>query len=100
MEVLKPFPARMLYQTGVVLLFLVVIGLLYVVAWAVISPIQSGIASAMAQFDVTNSTHANYELADAFMVNLWIYLLVICCLALLYWVYIYGQRRYGTGGFY
>jgi len=90
---IQPHPTRALYVTAVVLVCLFVMGFLWLIQYAVISPLRAGIVSSMSQYDVTNSTYQNFELADAFMLNLWTYFLVIVVLGLLYWVWHYSQRR-------
>lgn len=54
---------------------------------------RAGILSHMTQYDTANSTYSTFELADTFMSNLWLYLLVIAIFGLLYWVFIYSQRK-------
>ena len=57
-----------------------------------ITQVQAAIASTMEAYN-NDPTYASYELADTFMGNLWTYLLVIMVLGLLYWAWIYSQRK-------
>jgi len=84
---------RVLYVYAVVLVTLFVMAFLWLVLYAVVVPLQAGINSIMAQYDVANSSYQSYELANTFMTNLWAYLLVLVVLGLAYWIYIYSQRR-------
>ena len=88
-----PKPARILYTFSVIIVALFVMGFLFTVLYAVIVPLRAAITSTMSQYDVANSTYTNFELADVFMNNLWVYLLVFVVLVLLYWVYHYSQRK-------
>lgn len=96
---LKPQPTRTLYVSAVILVSLFVMAFLWFALYAAMSPIQSAIASTMSQYDVANSTHANYTLAETFMTNLWAYFLVIFVFGLLYWVWIYSQRKGAMMGY-
>lgn len=88
-----PRPARILYIYAVLIVALFVMGFLWIVLYACIQPIQAGIASQMVQYDVNGSSYPHYQLADAFMSNLWTLFLVIVVFGLLYWVFIYAQRK-------
>jgi len=67
-------------------------GFLYFALYIPISQIQTSIANVMSGYS-GDSTYASYQLADIFMQNLWTYLLVIMVLGLLYWAWIYSQRK-------
>lgn len=90
---LKPQPTRILYVVSVVLACLFILGFLWFCLYACMSQIQSAVASTMSQYDIANTTYANYELADTFFQNIWAYMLVIIVLGVAYWVYIYSQRK-------
>lgn len=90
---IRPQPTRILYVASVVIATLFIMGFLWFCLYACMSQIQSAVASSMSQYDVANTTYANFELADTFMTNLWSYLLVIVMLGLGYWVYIYSSRK-------
>lgn len=90
---IKPHPTRILYVAAVVIVSLFIMGFLWFFLYAVITPVQTAVASNMVQYDIANTTYTNYELADTFMTNLWQYFLVIFVLAIAYWVYIYSQRK-------
>ena len=86
-------PFQVLYQTAVVLVTLFLMAFLWFGLYACINSIRTGIMVTMAQYDVENSTYPNFVLADTFMSNLWTFFLVIVVMALLYWTYIYSQRK-------
>ena len=88
-----PKPTRILYVYAVILVTLFVIGLLWLVLYSVVVPFQAAIGSSMSQYDVANSSYSAFELADTFMSNLWVYLLVLVVIGLSYWIYIYTQHR-------
>jgi len=64
-----------------------------------VSQIQSAVATAMSGYS-GDATYASYELADTFMMNFWTYLLVIAFVGLLYWAWIYSQRKSAQYGGY
>jgi hypothetical protein len=61
--------------------------------YAALSPLRTAIQGVMSQYNVNNSTYPSFELADTFMANLWTYLLMLFCFGLLFWVWIYSQRK-------
>jgi len=77
----------------VIIVALFIMGFLFTIMYAVIVPLRAAISSTMNQYDVANSTYTNFTLADTFMNNLWAYFLVFVVLVLLYWVYLYSQRK-------
>lgn len=89
----RPRPFRVLYILSVVLVTLFVMAFIWFGLYAVMNPVRAGILSTMSQYDVENSTYQSFELADTFMSNLWTYILVIVVFALLYWVWVYSQRK-------
>lgn len=89
-----------MYIYLVALVGLFIMGFLWVLIYAVMVPVQSAVQSQMSQFDVTNSTHEAYELAEIFMSNIIQFLLVFATLILLYWCWLYAQRKSIGGGFY
>lgn len=93
LPLIRPQPTRIIYVFGVLIVSLFIMGFLWFIMYAVITPIQASIATSMSPYDVANSTYANYELADTFMTNLWAYMLVFVVFILLYWVYLYSQRK-------
>lgn len=97
---LRPQPTRILYVVSVVIVGLFLMGFLWTVIYAVIAPVHAGISASMAQYDVENSTYASFEFAVAFMFNLFTFLLVIFVLGLLYWVWLYSQRKNIGGAMY
>ena len=86
-------PFRILYQTAVVLVTLFLMAFLWFALYVAIHAVRTGVMATMNQYDVTNSTYPNFVLADTFMSNLWNFFLVIVVLGLLYWSYIYAQRK-------
>ena len=58
-----------------------------------IQSVRTGILASLVQYDVENSTYPNFVLADTFMSNIWTFFLVIVVMGLLYWVWIYSQRK-------
>lgn len=86
-------PFRVLYVSAVILVTLFLMAFLWFGLYAVIHSLRAGIVASMTQYDVENSTYPNFVLADTFMINLWGFFLVIVVMALLYWVYIYSQRK-------
>lgn len=88
-----PRPFRILYQTSVVLVCLFIMAFLWFGLYTAIDAIRTGIMATMSQYDVAGSTYPNFVSADTFMSNLWTFFLVIVTFALLYWVYIYSQRK-------
>lgn len=100
---IQPRPTRQIYTYGVVLLGLFLFAFLWFIMWAVFDPVRASITSIMSQYDVANSTYQSFELADTFMNNLWLYMLVLATFILLIWVFHYSQRRnvpmvYATNG--
>jgi len=83
----------MLYVSAVVIVALFLMGFLWFGLYAVMEPLRAGIVNAMSQYDVENSTYPSFVLADAFVSNLWSFFLVIVVFILLYWVWIYSQRK-------
>lgn len=81
------------YQTGVIIVTLFIMGFLFVVQFAVVDPLRTAIATDMTKYDVVNSTYPNFVLADTFMYNIWLYLLVFVVMILAYWLYVYSQRK-------
>lgn len=86
-------PFQILYQTAVVLVALFLMAFLWFGLYACITSVRAGIIGTMTQYDTANSTYPSFVLADTFMSNLWAYFLVIAVLGLLYWVFIYSQRK-------
>jgi len=86
-------PFRVLYITSVVLVTLFIMAFLWFGLYAAINSVRTGVLATMDQYDVSNSTHPNFVLADTFMSNLWVFFLVIVVLGLLYWVYLTAQRK-------
>ena len=93
LPITQPPQTRILYVVSVIIVFLFVMGFLWLIMYAVVTPIQAGIAAAMTPYDVANSTYDSFELADTFLTNLWQYFLMIAAFGLAYWVWIYTQRR-------
>lgn len=91
---LYPKPVRVLYQMGVTIVFLFVLAFLWFLFYAVVTPLQTAIATSMTPFDVSNSTYPAYELANTFIENLWGYFLAVAIIGgLATWLYIYAQRK-------
>lgn len=85
-------PVRALYVVGVVVVFLFLMGFLWFICYAVLSPLRlAAMGQAVQYYEV--DTFDNLLLADTFMTNLWTYFLVIAVVGLLYWVWIYSQRH-------
>ncbi len=96
-----PYPqTRILYVFGVALVFLFLFGFLWVVMYNVFVPLQTSVLSSMSQYDVANTSYAAFEVADVFLTNLWTYFLILGVLALLYWVWVYSQRKNVQGRYY
>ena len=87
------YPTQILYVSSVVIVTLFVMAFLWLALFSAISPLRTSIAANMAQYDVENTTYASFELAEAFMNNVWIYFLVVVVFGLLYWCFIYSQRK-------
>jgi len=96
---LKPqLPVKIMYQVAVVFVGLFVMALLWYGLINCILPLSTGIATNMEQFENMTS-YPNFELANTFMLNLWLFLLVIVGIALLYWSWLYGQRAHVERGY-
>jgi type II secretory pathway component PulF len=91
-------PTRIMYQVAVVFVGLFVMGLLWYGLISCIIPLSTGISSNMEQFE-NSTTYSSYELANTFMLNLWLFLLVIVSIGLLYWSWLYGQRAHAERGY-
>lgn len=88
-----PNRTRILYTFAVVIVTLFVMAFIWFIMYAVVMPTRAAILTNMAQYDTANSTYSSFELADAFVNNLWAFFLVILVFGVLYWVYIYSQRK-------
>jgi divalent metal cation (Fe/Co/Zn/Cd) transporter len=85
-------PIRALYIIGVFFVGIFLLGFIWFVLYYAWYGIQGAIAQHMTSY-YTDSTYATFELAHQFMINLWQYMLVIVFFILLYWMYIYSQRK-------
>ena len=94
MPLVSPYhPFHVLYQTAVVLVALFLMAFLWFGLYAGINSIRTGIMATMTQYDTADSTYSNFALADTFMSNLWQFFLVIVVVGLIYWAFIYAQRK-------
>ncbi len=87
-------------KRGVLYLYMVIILSLFACAfiWYVmgvcIQAVQEGTAASMASDKwVSNETYATFTLANTFVDNFWVYFLVLFVLGLLYYGYIFSQRK-------
>lgn len=80
-----------IYATIIVALFLG--AFFWFIFWVGVINVRAAVLSQMEQYDVANSTHSTFELADTFMNNFWTYLLVLFVFGLMYWLYHYAQRK-------
>lgn len=90
---LNPKPCRVLYIYAVVVVALFLMAFMWLIFYASISQIRGAITSTMIQYDTNGSAYGSFELADAFMSNLWAFFLVVVFFGLLLWVYHYAQRK-------
>jgi len=81
-----------MYQYAVVFVGLFILAGLWYALYSVIVPLRGAIGSTMEQFENMTS-YPSFVLADAFMANIWYFLLAIIGIGLLYWSWVYGQRK-------
>jgi len=86
-------PVRVLYVSAVVLVSLFIMAFLWFGLYSVMDGINTAAVASITQYDTENSTYSQFTLANTFMTNLWLFFLVIVVFGLLYWVWIYSQRK-------
>lgn len=94
MSALRKNRSGILYILVTIGLFLFIIGFVWFVAWAVIVPIDNAISPVAESFH--NESWGLYEefgYAQTFMTNFWLYLLALAFFGLVFFVYMYSQRR-------
>lgn len=85
-------PTRVMYVYAVIIATLFVMGFFWFMFYAGVSLTRASVSNVMVQYN-NNDTYTAFEYADTFMANIWGFFLVIMVLGLLYWAYIYSQRR-------
>jgi len=85
-------PVRVLYVYGVIAVALILCVFLWFIGYYVFYNLQPAMGVFMHQFE-NSTSYSSYDLADTFMVNFWTYLPIIMFFGILYWAYIYSQRK-------
>lgn len=91
-------PVRVMYQVAVVLVGLFLMAFLWYALYSCINPLRLATVANMEQFENMTS-YPSYTLADTFMANLWLFFVAIAGVGLLYWSWIYGQRKNAESGY-
>lgn len=84
---------RVLYVSAVVIVSLFIMAFLWFGLYSVMEGVSTAAVASITQYDVENSTYSQFTLANTFMTNIWQFLLVVIAFGLLYWVWIYSQRK-------
>jgi hypothetical protein len=81
-----------MYVYAVLIISVFVLAFFWFAFYAAMLPIQTAIGGAMTPY-ANNSTSLAYDLANTFVVNVWVFFLAIAVIALAYWGITYSQRR-------
>lgn len=83
-----------LYLYIVLIMALVACGFVWYVIACAVQAVQVGVGSTISSDKwVSNSTYQTFDLANTFVNNFWTYFLVLLVLGLLYYGYIFSQRK-------
>ena len=88
-----------MYVYAVVIVGLFVMAFLWFVVWASFTPLRTGVTDIMTQYNNESSPYPNFLLADTFMYNLWAFFMAIVVFGLLYWAWLYSQRKNMEAGY-
>jgi len=87
-----------MYQLAVVFVGLFIMAFLWYALYSCIAPLSAAITSTMTEYENMTS-YPSYGLANTFMTNLWLLLVAIFAIGLLYWTWLYGQRKNVESGY-
>jgi hypothetical protein len=81
-----------MYVYAVFIISLLVLAFFWFAFYSAMLPIQTAISATMTPY-ANNSTSLTFDLANTFVMNVWVYFLAIAVIALVYWGITYSQRR-------
>lgn len=93
-----PGPIRSLYTYAVIISVLFVMAFVWLFLNEAVATIRAGILPVMTRYENTTN-YQTFVYADIFVAQVWTLFLFLVILGLMYWVFIYSQRKKYAGSY-